>query len=86
MINYKHLYYFREVAVAGSIIRACESLNLTPQTVSGQLQLLEDSLGVKLFRKQGRNLELTDAGHTTRRYADEIFQLGSALELSLIHI
>ncbi len=83
MINYKHLYYFREVATLGSIVRACESLNLTPQTISGQLQLLEESLGVKLFRKQGRNLELTDAGHTTRRYADEIFQLGSALEQAL---
>ena len=83
MINYKHLYYFREVATLGSIVRACESLNLTPQTISGQLQLLEDSLGVKLFRKQGRNLELTDAGHTARRYADEIFQLGIALEQAL---
>ncbi|WP_228292242.1 LysR family transcriptional regulator [Candidatus Thiothrix anitrata] len=83
MINYKHLYYFREVATAGSIVRACESLNLTPQTISGQLQLLEDSLGVKLFRKQGRNLELTDAGNIARRYADEIFQLGNALEQAL---
>ena len=85
MLNYKHLYYFREVATLGSIVRACESLNLTPQTISGQLQLLEDSLGVKLFRKQGRNLELTEAGHIARRYADEIFQLGNALEQALQH-
>ena len=54
MLNYKHLYYFREVATLGSIARACDSLNLTPQTISGQLQLLEESLGVKLLRKQGR--------------------------------
>lgn len=83
MINYKHLYYFREVAAMGSITRACESLNLSPQTISGQLQLLEESLGVKLFRKRGRNLELTDAGQLARRYADEIFQLGSTLEQAL---
>jgi LysR family transcriptional activator of nhaA len=80
MINYKHLYYFREVATLGSIARASESFNLTPQTISGQLQMLEESLGVKLFRKQGRNLKLTEAGHIARRYADEIFQLGSTLE------
>lgn len=83
MLNYKHLYYFREVATLGSIARACESLNLTPQTISGQLQLLEESLGVKLLRKQGRNLELTEAGQLARRYADEIFQLGSTMEQAL---
>jgi LysR family transcriptional activator of nhaA len=80
MLNYKHLYYFREVATLGSITRACESLSLTPQTISGQLQLLEEFLDVKLFRKSGRNLELTEAGHIAHRYADEIFQLGSTLE------
>jgi LysR family transcriptional activator of nhaA len=83
MLNYKHLYYFREVATLGSIARACDSLNLTPQTISGQLQLLEESLGVKLLRKQGRNLELTEAGQVARRYADEIFQLGSSMEQAL---
>ena len=83
MFNYKHLYYFREVAALGSITRASESLNLTPQTISGQLQLLEDALGAKLLRKQGRNLELTEAGEIAQRYADEIFQLGSALEQAL---
>ncbi len=83
MLNYKHLYYFREVATLGSITRACDSLNLTPQTISGQLQLLEESLGVKLLRKKGRNLELTEAGQLARRYADEIFQLGSSMEQAL---
>ena len=85
MINYKHLYYFREVATVGSITRACESLHLTPQTISGQLNLLEDSLGVELFKRQGRHLELTEAGRIALKYADDIFQMGAALEDALKH-
>lgn len=80
MINYKHLHYFWVVAKEGSIARASERLHLTPQTISGQLSLLEDSLGESLFTRVGRNLELTDSGRLTLSYADEIFTLGGELE------
>lgn len=80
MLNYKHLYYMREVATAGSLTRASERLHLTPQTLSGQISLLEESLGTDLFKRQGRNLELTEAGQVALQYANEIFQLGEALE------
>lgn len=85
MLNYKHLYYFREVATIGSIARASESLHLTPQTISGQLSLLEDALRTKLFQRNGRHLELTEAGQVALKYADEIFQMGAALEEALQH-
>ncbi len=80
MINFKHLHYFHAVAKAGAINRAAEKLHLTPQTLSGQLTLLEERLGVALFRRTGRRLELTDAGRLALSYADEIFQVGSELE------
>ena len=80
MINYKHLHYFWVVAKEGGIARACERLHLTPQTISGQLSLLEESLGESLFNRVGRNLELTDIGRLTLSYADEIFTLGGELE------
>lgn len=80
MINYKHLHYFWIVAKQGSITRASEQLHLTPQTISGQLSLLEDSLGESLFNKVGRNLELTETGRLVLSYADEIFSLGGELE------
>lgn len=82
-MNYKHLHYFWRVAKAGGVVRAAEELHLTPQTVSGQIQLLEESLGTPLFAKVGRNLELTDAGRLAMGYAEEIFSLGSELEESL---
>ena len=80
MINYKHLHYFWVVAKEGSIARASERLHLTPQTISGQLTLLEENLGEALFSRVGRNLELTETGRLALSYADEIFVLGGELE------
>lgn len=80
MLNYKHLHYFRTVANAGAINRAAEKLHLAPQTLSGQISAFETRLGVALFRRSGRRLELTDAGRTALGYADDIFQVGAELE------
>ena len=80
MINYKHLHYFWAVAMEGGVARASERLHLTPQTISGQVSLLEKQLGVDLFNRVGRNLELTETGRLILSYADEIFSLGSELE------
>jgi LysR family transcriptional regulator, transcriptional activator of nhaA len=83
MINFKHLHYFWMVAKQGSITKASEHLHITPQTISGQISLLEEQLGKDLFSKVGRNLELTNTGHMVLSYADEIFSLGSELEQSV---
>jgi len=80
MINYKHLHYFWVVAKEGSIARASDRLHLTPQTISGQLSLLEENLGTALFSRVGRSLELTETGRLVLSYADEIFSLGGELE------
>lgn len=82
-MNFKHLHYFWAAAHAGGIVKAGEQLHTTPQTLSGQIKLLEDRLGRQLFRKSGRKLELTDDGRVALGYADEIFHLGSELEAAL---
>jgi LysR family transcriptional regulator, transcriptional activator of nhaA len=78
-INYKHLHYFWAVTRWGGITRAAERLHLTPQTLSGQIKQLEESLGVGLFRTVGKRLELTEAGRLAYSYADEMFSLGAEL-------
>jgi LysR family transcriptional activator of nhaA len=83
MLNYRQLHYFWAVAKAGSIIRASERLHLTPQTLSGQIGLLEETLGVALFLRVGRRLQLTETGRLTLSYADELFQIGNDLEEAL---
>jgi LysR family transcriptional activator of nhaA len=79
-INLKHLRYFWSVATHGSITKASEVLHLTPQTISGQLRDLEQSMNEKLFRREGRGLVLTETGNTVFSYADEMFQLGLELQ------
>lgn len=79
-LNYHHLLYFWMVAKEGSIARACERLNLAQPTISGQLRQLEESLGEKLFKKQGRGLAMTEVGQVVFEYADEIFGLGRELQ------
>lgn len=78
-LNYHHLHYFWVVAREGSITQAAEQLHLAQPTLSNQIRKLEQSLGVKLFQRSGRNLMLTDSGQLVFRYADEIFTLGREL-------
>lgn len=81
--NFKHLHYFWTVAKAGGVNRAAETLHVTPQTVSGQVQLLEEALGKPLFDRAGRGLTVTEAGRVVFGYAEEIFSLGAELRESL---
>jgi LysR family transcriptional activator of nhaA len=82
-MNFKHLHYFWVAARAGGVVRAGEQLHTTPQTLSGQIKLLEERLGRKLFRKSGRELELTEDGRIALDYADDIFTLGAELEATM---
>ena len=75
-LNYHHLLYFWMVAREGSIARAGEQLRLAQPTISGQIRMLEDQLGEKLFQRSGRTLVLTDVGRLVFEYADQIFALG----------
>jgi len=78
-LNYNHLLYFWSVAREGSVTRAAETLFITPQTISGQLRLLEQAVGDTLFQRVGRGLVLTEMGRMVYQYADEIFTLGGEL-------
>jgi len=84
-LNYKHLHYFWVVAKAGGVGKAAQRLHLTPQSISGQLGVLEEALATQLFRRSGRTLELTEAGRLVLGYAEEIFVLGEELQEALRH-
>jgi len=83
VLNFKHLHYFWATAKAGGVVRAAEQLHTTPQTLSGQIKLLEAQLGCALFRKAGRGLALTDAGRVALGYAEQIFALSTDLQAAL---
>ena len=78
-LNYHHLLYFWTAAREGGIARAAEKLRLSQPTISAQIRLLEESLGERLFQRQGRTLVMTDVGRLVYRYADDIFTVGREL-------
>jgi LysR family transcriptional activator of nhaA len=82
-LNYNHLLYFWTVAKEGSIAKASETLHITPQTISGQIKVLEGTIGSRLFDRTGRGLTLSETGRVVNVYAEEIFSLGSELSQTI---
>ncbi|MBR0682669.1 transcriptional regulator GcvA [Roseomonas eburnea] len=68
------LRVFEAAARLGAFSRAAEELSVTQGAVSRQIRLLEDRLGLELFRRVGRRVHLTQEGrdyHATVRVALE---------------
>jgi LysR family transcriptional activator of nhaA len=83
-INYHHLNYFRVIAMEGSISKAAEKLKIGQSTLSAQLKLFEETIGIPLFEHKHRKLILTEQGMLALEYANEIFKMGDEL-LEVLH-
>ena len=71
----RQLTTFRMVATLLSFSRAAESLNYVQSSVTTQIQVLEEELGVRLFDRLGKRVALTDAGKRLLQYTERILQL-----------
>jgi DNA-binding transcriptional LysR family regulator len=66
----QQLTYFLAAAEHGSFTAAADALHLARPSLSEQIAKLEAELGVALFVRAGRRLELTDAGRLLRPEAE----------------
>lgn len=73
-MNFRQLEYFVAVAEARSISRAARELHIAQPPVSRQLALLEDELGVCLFLRHNKGVELTEAGRCLYEQSRRMFQ------------
>lgn len=74
----KHLKSFLTIVEEGQITSAAKRLNIAQPPLSQQMKLLEDELGVRLFERGPRHIELTDAGKLLKERAEQILQLSAS--------
>lgn len=79
-MNLHHLRYFLSVAQTGSFSQAARDVHVTQPTVSNGISELEKTLGVKLFNRGSRHVELTMEGRTLVSYAMQVQDLVSEVE------
>jgi DNA-binding transcriptional LysR family regulator len=68
----RQLEYFAAVARHGHFTRASEELNVAQPAVSQQIKRLEAELGIQLFHRSTRSVELTEAGRTLLARANRV--------------
>lgn len=80
-MNLNQLYYFRTLAKVLNFRRASEMLHIAQPTLSVAMFNLEDELGVSLFVREGRHIELTKCGMEFQTELDHI--LGALDDLTV---
>jgi len=70
----RQLQYLRHIARVSGFRRAADELDMSQATLSEQIKLLEQELGVRLFERGGRNLALTAAGRTLLARAEHVLE------------
>ena len=70
-MNLPQLYYFRKLAEVQHYTEAAKALYITQPSLSDSIASLEKELGVSLFQKKGRNIQLTKYGEEFYQYVSE---------------
>lgn len=83
MYNFNHLYYFYVTAKAGGVTAAAGHLRISQPSLSSQIKVLEGSLGLKLFQKTGRTVELTREGLVIYAYCRQMFEISEDMSEAL---
>src|SRR5262245_66109018 len=74
-IDLESLKIFRTVVDEGGVIRAASKLNRVQSNVTTRIRQLEEHVGARLFRREGRAIPLSAEGHTLLAYADRLLRL-----------
>jgi DNA-binding transcriptional LysR family regulator len=80
MMNLNQLRVFYEAARTGSFTSAAKKLCITQPAVTAQIKTLEDQCNLKLFKKKGRSLYLSDEGSTLYEYTRRLFEYEKEVE------
>lgn len=79
-MRFSHIKVFHAVVKFGSFSKAADYLRISQPAVSQQIKALEETVGKRLFLREGRNVFLTDAGRKIMYPAFQIISLMNDLE------
>ncbi|MGA9225378.1 MAG: LysR family transcriptional regulator [Mesobacillus sp.] len=82
-MDIRHLEYFSEVAEQLSFTKASQTLHVSQPSISKAIKNLEGELGVPLFYRSSKQLELTDAGKAVLMNAKKVLEAFKNLTLEL---
>lgn len=82
-MNFTHLAAFRAVAQTGSVTAAAEQLHVSQPALTREIRELEERLGVALFDRLPRGMQLTEAGELLDGFAAQIFRLAEAAKSAI---
>ncbi|WP_170935959.1 LysR family transcriptional regulator [Pandoraea sp. PE-S2R-1] len=82
-MDFLQLQTFKAIVDEGSVLGAAEALHCVQSNVTARIRSLEHTVGVKLFHRQGRRLQLTPSGRTLLGYADRILALSREASAAL---
>jgi DNA-binding transcriptional LysR family regulator len=85
-MDFRHLQTFRAIVDEGSFAGAAERLQYAQSTVTLQVQQLETELGVELFDRQKKKIQLTKAGHNLLTHARHVLNQMEALQQSMTEL
>ncbi len=80
MINLNQLRVFHEAARCQNFSQAARTLCVTQPAITGQIRALEAGLGLRLFKKRGRRMVLSEVGALLFQHAHEIFEVEKKME------
>ena len=82
----RHIQTFQAIVKEGSFLRAAEKLMYAQSTITLHIQQLEAELGVKLFIRQGKKVQLTEAGRSLQEQADSLVARATALQETMFNL
>jgi DNA-binding transcriptional LysR family regulator len=71
-MDLRHLQTFKTIAEEGSFVQAAERLQYAQSTITLQIQQLEEELGIELFDRKKRKIQLTAAGQMLLIHAHHV--------------
>lgn len=83
MLNFNQLRIFHHAARNLNFTAAARDLFITQPAVTAQIKQLEEYCELKLFRKKGRGVYLTDEGQTLFKYVKRVFEYEKEIEFAI---